>query len=141
MTHRTQRTSLFSHPLVALFILLCTSGIARSQDLVAANSANNPVQQAEDNSSFEVTYTQRTMPLENFMRQFQREYGIYFSYQTDSLKETIVVYAEPVNKKEDPGRLLLTVLTPVGLTYKIVNNVYVISQSEEKKKVEKKKKS
>jgi len=130
---------LFSHPLVALFILLCTSGIARSQDLVAANSANNPVQQAEDNSSFEVTYTQRTMPLENFMRQFQREYGIYFSYQTDSLKETIVVYAEPVNKKEDPGRLLLTVLTPVGLTYKIVNNVYVISQSEEKKKVEKKK--
>ena len=126
---------MFSHPLVALFILLCTPGIARSQDLVTANSTNNSMQPSEDHASYDVAYSQRTMPLETFMRQFQHEYGIYFSYQTDSLKETIVVYAEPVNKKEDPGRLLLSVLTPVGLTYKIVNNVYVISQSEEKKKV------
>ncbi|HEY8968538.1 MAG TPA: hypothetical protein VIM64_05585, partial [Puia sp.] len=123
MTHRTHQTCMFSRPLVALLMVLCTSGIARSQDLLAANSANNSVQPAEDNTSSTITYSQRTMPLETFMRQFQRDYGIYFSYQTDSLKETIVVYAEPVNRKEDPGRLLSSVLTPVGLTYKIVNNV------------------
>jgi len=112
MTYRTHLAARCSYPLAALSLLLCLA----------------------------FTSIQRTMPLETFMRQVQRDYGIYFSYQTDSLKETIVVCAEPGGKKEpDPQRLLQSVLTPAGLTYKIVNNVYVISQTAEKKRIAKKK--
>jgi TonB-linked SusC/RagA family outer membrane protein len=112
MTYRTHSAVRYSHPLTALFLLLCLA----------------------------FTSVQRTMPLETFMRQVQRDYGIYFSYQTDSLKETIVACADPGGKKEpDPEKLLQSVLAPAGLTYKIVNNVYVISQAAEKKRITKKK--
>jgi hypothetical protein len=84
--------------------------------------------------------SQRTMPLEAFMREVQHEYGIYFSYQVDSLKSTIVVYADPDKRKEpDPDRVLSKILSPVGLTYEKINNVYVITLSPEKKQVYKKK--
>ena len=65
---------------------------------------------------------------ETFMRKMQHEYGIYFSYQADSIKSTIVVTAEPNKKREpDAERFLSSVLTPAGLTYEKVNNVYVIT--------------
>ena len=114
MTYQTHAAARYSRWLSALALLLCLSGIAKAG--------------------------QRTMPLETFMRQVQRDYGIYFSYQADSLKETMVVIADPEGKKEpDPQRLLQSVLPPAGLTYKIVNNVYVISQAIERKKPAKKK--
>ena len=83
---------------------------------------------------------QQSRPLEIFMRQMQREYGIYFSYQADSLKATIVLFAEPNRKKEpDPERFLSEVLTPAGLGFEKVNNVYVISASQTAKTTAKKK--
>ncbi|MBN9381193.1 MAG: SusC/RagA family TonB-linked outer membrane protein [Chitinophagaceae bacterium] len=135
MTYRTHSAARCSRLLSALSLLLCLSGIAKTQDL-ASNSLTLP----DDTSPTTVVYSQRTMPLETFMRQVQKDYGIFFSYQTDSLKETMVLCTDPESKKEpDPQRLLQSVLTPAGLTYKIVNNVYVISQTAEKKKVAKKK--
>ena len=122
-------------PLGLLFLALCSSVFAGAQDLVSISPAA-PAEITAD-SGFVV---QHTMPLETFMRQIQHEYGIYFSYQADSLKETIVLSGDPDRKKEpDPDKLLASVLTPAGLTYEKVNNVYVITLSVEKKKIFKKK--
>src|ERR1700759_4311983 len=94
--------SAFARPLGLLFLVLF-SGLVRAGD-------------------------QHSVPLETFMRQVQQEYGIYFSYQADSLKQTIVVYSDPDRQRErNPEKVLSSVLKPVGLTYAKVNNVYVIS--------------
>jgi TonB-linked SusC/RagA family outer membrane protein len=122
-------------PLGLLFLALFSSGLAGAQDLVSISPAA-PVEITADSGFAQ----QHTMPLETFMRQIQREYGIYFSYQVDSLKETIVLSGDPDKRKEpDPDKLLASVLTPAGLTYEKVNNVYVITLSQEKKKIFKKK--
>ena len=71
---------------------------------------------------------QQTMSLETFMSQVQQQYGIYFSYQADSLRATTVVYGAVSRQKEpNPDRLLSNVLTPAGLSIQKVNNVYIIA--------------
>ena len=126
----------FKRPLGLLFLALCSSGFIRAQD----QGFSSPAVLNEVASDLAASSVQHTMPLETFMRQIQHEYGIYFSYQADSLKETIVLSGDPDKRKEpDPDKLLSSVLTPAGLTYEKVNNVYVITLSQEKKKVLKKK--
>src|SRR5258708_5268729 len=127
--------TVFKRPLGLLFLVLCYSGFAGAQDLASISPVVLTEVAADPGEA-----QQHTMPLEAFMRQIQREYGIYFSYQVDSLKETIVLSGDPDKKKEpDPDKLLASVLTPAGLTYEKVNNVYVITLSQEKKKALKKK--
>lgn len=122
-------------PLGMLFLALCSLGSLTAQDL-ASISTPKPEQLAIAPASDD----QQTRPLETFMRQMQHEYGIYFSYQADSLKTTIVVFSEPNRKKEpDPERFLSEVLTPAGLSFEKVNNVYVITPSPAEKKSQKKK--
>src|SRR5258708_1110816 len=127
--------TVFKRPLGLLFLVLCYSGFAGAQDLASISPVVLTEVAADPGEA-----QQHTMPLEAFMRQIQREYGIYFSYQVDSLKETIVLSGDPDKKKEpDPDKLLTSVLTPAGLTYEKVNNVYIITLSLEKKKALKKK--
>ncbi len=125
----------FKRPMGLLFLAIAASGPAMAQDMAA--SYPRP---AAHVSTTPPIGDQQTMPLETFMRQIQREYGIYFSYQVDSLKSTIVVFADPDRKREpDPEKALSTVLTPAGLTYEKVNNVYVITLSNSVNKASKKK--
>jgi len=93
----------FKRPLGLLLLLLFSAGPAMAND-------------------------QQTMSLETFMSQVQQQYGIYFSYQADSLRATTVVYGAVSRQKEpNPDRLLSNVLTPAGLSIQKVNNVYIIA--------------
>ncbi|MEO5888912.1 MAG: carboxypeptidase-like regulatory domain-containing protein, partial [Ferruginibacter sp.] len=68
--------------------------------------------------------------LEVFMQKFRRVYNVYFSYEAAALQEVKVVDNDIEKKRpKDPGILLKKVLTPVGLTYEKVANVYIIKQS------------
>jgi len=76
----------------------------------------------------------RSISLELFMKKFQRSYNIYFSYQAASLKEVKVTDLDiESNKAQDPELLLKKVLTPAGLTFEKVSNVYIIKQIQEPK--------
>ena len=76
----------------------------------------------------------RSISLELFMKKFQRTYNIYFSYQAASLKEVKVADVDiETNKAQDPELLLKKVLTPAGLTFEKVSNVYIIKQIQEPK--------
>jgi TonB-linked SusC/RagA family outer membrane protein len=74
------------------------------------------------------------MSLEKFMIRFQQTHKIYFSYETDALKEVMINYPpEADNPHADPGVVLKKVLTPSRLMYEKVNNVYIIKWAPEKK--------
>lgn len=69
----------------------------------------------------------KTVPLKVFMQQFGREHRIYFSYDSEALKETMVKYEDEKNKRTaDPAEQLMKVLNTAGLTYRKVDNVYII---------------
>ncbi len=73
---------------------------------------------------------ENTISLEIFMQKFQRVYNVYFSYEAAALKEVKVIDNDlEKDLPKDPGTLLKKVLTPVGLTYEKVSNVYIIKQS------------
>jgi TonB-linked SusC/RagA family outer membrane protein len=73
---------------------------------------------------------EKTISLEMFMQKFQRVYNVYFSYQAAALKAVKVVDNNFEDAPlKDPGSLLKKVLTPAGLTFEIVSNVYIIKQS------------
>lgn len=112
--------------LLLLFLTLCLSNLCPAQDLVAFNSAPHKEMYTPDQ--------QTSMTLEKFMLRFQRTYKIYFSYETDALKEVMVnVPPDQENTHPDPAQVLKKILTPVHLTYEKVNNVYIIKWSSEKK--------
>lgn len=69
----------------------------------------------------------KTVPLKTFMQQFGREHHIYFSYDSEALKETMVQYDDDKKKNaENPAAQLMKVLNTAGLTYRKVDNVYII---------------
>src|SRR5258706_2253274 len=110
-------------PMAMCFALLCSTSTP-AQDLAAAQTVKKS---APGKPSPEKL---KAIPLQALMLKLQKSYGIYFSYQADALKETMVVYAEGEEKqKTDAGTLLKKVLTPAGLTFEKVNNVYIIKQS------------
>ncbi|MEP7108699.1 MAG: SusC/RagA family TonB-linked outer membrane protein [Ferruginibacter sp.] len=77
-----------------------------------------------------------TVSLEIFMQKFRLVYNVYYSYEAVSLKEVKVVDNDiEKNRPKDPGTLLKRVLTPVGLTFEKVSNVYIIKKSAEVNKV------
>ncbi|HEX3935454.1 MAG TPA: TonB-dependent receptor plug domain-containing protein, partial [Puia sp.] len=135
MSKKRLLPSALRRPIGLLFLALCTWGMANSQYL----ARNTPAPAGTTFISETPGTDQQTLPLETFMRRMQHEYGIYFSYQADSIKSTIVVFAEPDKKREpDPERFLSSVLTPAGLTYEKVNNVYVITSTAFKQSPKKK---
>jgi TonB-linked SusC/RagA family outer membrane protein len=104
----------------ALFSLSCM--YTSAQDIVLAtqdpNNAARPNQQRAK---------MKTVPLKVFMQKFGREHNIYFSYDSEALKETMVKYEEEKKKNAgDPAKDLLKVLNTAGLTYRKVDNVYII---------------
>ena len=73
---------------------------------------------------------EKTISLETFMQKFRRVYNVYFSYEAAALKEVKVTDNDiEKSRPKDPGSLLKKVLTPVGLTYEKISNVYIIKQS------------
>ncbi|MFI5194127.1 MAG: TonB-dependent receptor plug domain-containing protein, partial [Chitinophagales bacterium] len=75
-----------------------------------------------------------SMTLEKFMEKFQHLYNTYFSYETDALKQVMVICPQTEEKPQaDPGLFLKKVLIPAGLSFNLVNNVYIIKRSAEKK--------
>lgn len=100
---------------VALCLITCCFFIASAQDLVLST---------QDHS---MQGKIRTVPLKVFMQQFQKAHHIYFSYDSEALKETMVQF-EPEQKKAtgDPVKTLKKVLNSAGLTYRKVDNVYII---------------
>ncbi|HEV2480981.1 MAG TPA: hypothetical protein VGS79_14995, partial [Puia sp.] len=62
--------SVFRRPIGLLFLVLCTA-------FSTASALSSPVASA--------LADQQTVPLQTFMVRMQHEYGIYFSYQADSL--------------------------------------------------------
>ena len=109
-----------------LCLACCFPASSPAQDLAAAS----PVLRM--NAPRE--YQPATMSLAKFMQQFQHTYNVYFSYETDALKEVLVTYPLPGEKlPADPGDLLKKVLPPASLTYEKVNNVYIIKRSPAKR--------
>ncbi len=105
------------------FALLCSTSTP-AQDLAAAQTAKKNVSGKPSPEKL------KAIPLQALMLKLQKSYGIYFSYQADALKETMVVYAEGEEKQKMEADILLKkVLTPAGLTFEKVNNVYIIKQA------------
>ncbi len=66
--------------------------------------------------------------LETFMKEFKKTYSnVYYSYQSNTLKEVSVSYPNLETARENnPDVLLERVLTPAGLSFEKVKEVYVI---------------
>ncbi len=124
----------FSNSLL-LCLALCSSSASPAQDIASLSPGNRKtVSGASAGDQF------NSLSLEKFMQRFQRIYNIYFSYETDALKEIMVAFPLTEEKPQaDPGDLLKKVLASAGLTYDKVNNVYIIKRASEKKMVLEKK--
>lgn len=93
---------------------------------IASVAPEEPLSMTENFSNTD----ENTISLEIFMQKFRRVYNVYFSYEAAALKEVKVVDNDiEKSRPKDPGSLLKKVLTPVGLTYEKVSNVYIIKQS------------
>ncbi len=116
---------IFKKYAVALCLSSCSYLIVSAQDLVMANADPNHAQQNSKGNKL------KSVPLRVFMQQFQEATHIYFSYSSEAMKEKVVQY-EMISKKssESPGKRLNKVLKPAGLTYKKVDNVYIIVPEE-----------
>ncbi len=121
--------------LQAWLIPLCFMMVVSENATAQNNTAISPeVQNVIADSSAHIG--EKTISLEMFMQKFQRVYNVYFSYQAAALKEVKVVDADMEESRvQDPGVLLKKVLTPAGLTYEKVSNVYIIKQSAETKTI------
>lgn len=95
--------------------------IAMSQDKMLATQQNTNAKQKQGGSKI------KTVPLKLFMQKFQKEHHIYFSYDSEALKETMVRYAVQQDKEDaNADKQLQKVLATAGLTYRKVDNVYII---------------
>jgi len=110
--------------LLSMLFALILSLPATAQDVAVSNSA------AKKSSASKTSADKlRAIPLQELMLKLQKSYGIYFSYQADAIKETMVLYAEGEDKKKsDAATVLKKALVPAGLTYETINNVYIIKQ-------------
>lgn len=105
------------------FALVCLAGLpsASAQDIVLSTQDHSRTSSPSQRSRM------KSVPLKVFMQQFGREHRIYFSYDSEALKETVVKYdQEKKNRTGDAAAELLKVLNTAGLTYRKVDNVYII---------------
>ena len=105
---------------VLLVLALCTWQLSPAQDLASLSSTGS----RRAVSAVPAGEQYASMPLEKFMQKFRNAYNIYFSYETDALKDITVAYPVSADKSPlDPDVLLKKVLVPAGLTYDKVNDV------------------
>src|SRR6478735_3192145 len=110
--------------LVPMLCALVVSSTAKAQDV-----AVNPATSKKTANSKASADNLHAIPLQELMIKLQKNYGIYFSYQADALKETMVIYEGVDKKKTDASTVLNKVLVPAGLTYETINNVFIIKQA------------
>ena len=117
-----------SRNLLLVLLALCAWQISPAQDFASiSSSSKRAVSPAADGQY-------ASMSLEKFMQKVQHAYNIYFSYETDALKDVVVTYPVAADKAQtDPDVLLKKVLFPAGLSYDKVNDVYIIKRAPEKK--------
>ncbi len=114
-----------------LIMAICITHIAQAQDFASLASASKKSDGGRQNSE-----PNASMPLERFMQKVQSAYNIYFSYETDALKNVVVSYSVSAEKNQtDPDVLLKKVLFPAGLSYDKVNEVYIIKKAPAKKSI------
>jgi len=112
-----------------LLVPLCLMVLPASNVMAQSVASAAPEEQPAMTKSF-AGPEKKTISLESFMQKFRRVYNVYFSYEAAALKEVKVEDNDiEKNHPKDPGLLLKKVLTPVGLTYEKVSNVYIIKQS------------
>ncbi|MDP4131276.1 MAG: TonB-dependent receptor plug domain-containing protein, partial [Bacteroidota bacterium] len=113
---------------LTLCLAICVSSTLTAQDVASLTSRSSRI------SGISTGDQAGSMTLEKFMEKFQHLYSVYFSYETDALKQVMVAYPQSEEKpRGEPSLLLKKVLAPAGLTFTVVNNVYVIKRSHEKK--------
>ncbi|HEX5025184.1 MAG TPA: SusC/RagA family TonB-linked outer membrane protein [Agriterribacter sp.] len=114
-------------PTIALMVV--TTG-SWAQDIAAISpSLMNKTNASSAGTDF------KTVSLQDFMKEFKKIYeNVYYSYQSNTLKFKQVSYdALDANKQLNPDIALRQVLTPAGLVFEKVNDVYVIKQSQDAK--------
>ncbi|MEJ7586688.1 MAG: SusC/RagA family TonB-linked outer membrane protein [Ferruginibacter sp.] len=117
--------------LPTLLIALCFTVLSASDVMAQGLASVAPEEQPGMSESY-ADLDENTVSLEIFMQKFRRVYNVYFSYEAAALKEVKVIDNDiEKNRLKDPGTLLKKVLTPVGLTYEKVGNVYIIKQAAE----------
>lgn len=118
--------------LLPLCLVILPAGNIKAQ----TNAALQPDVRENEQLDTSSNSVAKTISLEMFMQKFQRTYNVYFSYQAAALKEIKVVDNDLEDfRQQDPGILLKKVLTPAGLTYEKVSNVYIIKQAAEEKAI------
>lgn len=108
-----------------LFLIVLPASIIVAQDVAAApvtSKKNMRVRPLQEKSKF--------IPLELLMQKLQQNWGMYFSYQADEIKEAKVAYSEGEEKQvKDAEALLKKILYPAGLSYEKINNVFIIKRA------------
>jgi TonB-linked SusC/RagA family outer membrane protein len=119
-------------PIILPLLLAFCSILSPLQNIHAQATASTLPEAPNEAAVITDSQGEKTISLELFMQKFQRVYKVYFSYQAAALKEIRVVDADMgEGRPHDPGILLKKVLTPVGLTFETVSNVYIIKHVAE----------
>lgn len=127
MNKRVISARWFIHSLM-LGLAICAFSTVNAQDVASLSPRSSRI------SGFSSGDQAGSMTLEKFMEKFQRLYNSYFSYETDALKQVMVTYPQTEEKPQaDPSLFLKKVLIPAGLSFNLVNNVYIIKRSPQKK--------
>ena len=114
--------------LLPVCLVFFFSGWVAAQDMSAINQLNRT------NAETAEAEKTKAIPLQVFMEKFQQTYNIYFSYQSDALKEKLVVYDVDKQKDHsDPAVILRKALSSAGLGFEKINNVYIIKETAETK--------
>lgn len=113
--------------LSAILVLMASTGLIAQSNV--SLSPSSPLDKT-DPGAHESSY--KTATLENFMKEFKKTYeNVFYSYQSNTLKETKVSYAELNSKQQiNPDVVLQNVLVPAGLEFEKVREVYVIKIKE-----------
>ncbi len=112
--------------LLGVLTLFCLSRTdASSQDL--ATTAYKPTHSNITSNPFQDFYK----PLNDVMEELKSKKGIYFVFEVKSMKEKLVDSRFDAKKHIDS--ILTQLLTPVGLTFKKVRNVFIIVDRSENK--------
>ncbi|PVD53415.1 hypothetical protein DC498_05975 [Terrimonas sp.] len=122
-----RRQSFSKHCLLALLsamILLANATVIKAQDGESLSS-NIP-------DKIGTVSNAKSTSLQEFMQEFKKAYdNVYYSYQSSTLKSVKVWYNELDAKKQtNPDAALDAVLTPAGLRFEKVKEVYVIKAKE-----------
>ena len=101
--------------LLLVFVATCCFSLAQAQEVYAA---------ASQNPRGEKTTKAVYKPLKKVMQDLRAKRGIYFMFNSKDIQ--LVVVNAQVTEGATMEEILEDILTPVGLTYKKVDNIYVI---------------